>query len=723
MTILPALLHMTLLSSTHGQPTMRQPIHGTTNQVLEQTFTSEKRYADPFNDVEVTVQVTRPDGKRQDVPAFWAGGQMWKVRYASEKPGKYTYRSTCTDASNAALNGATGSFEISGYRGSNPLYKHGPVRIAGDRRHFEYADGTPFFWLGDTWWMSLTKRLHWPEEFQQLSSDRVKKGYTVIQIVAGLYPDMPPFDERGANEAGFPWTKDYGQINPEYFDLADRRIQSLVDSGLSPCIVGAWGYFMPWMGVEKLDKHWRYLVARYGAYPVFWCVAGEANLPYYLTKGFPFDDREQVKGWTKVASYIKSIDPYHRPLSIHPTGLGKLDARHAIDEVSLLDFDMLQTGHGDRSSLPPTVDAARAAYAGIPHMPYLNSEVCYEGILNSCHDDVQRLMFWSCMLSGAAGHTYGANGIWQLNRRDKAYGNSPHGGNYGPTPWDVAMNLPGSGQLGRSKAFLMRLPWTKFEPHPEWASFANADRAVWGDWIWYPEGDPTKDAPVAPRYFRRLFTLPANRPVSRAILRVAADDRHTAYFNGTKVGSGNGWSAVQDVNVTKLLRPGQNVVAIMGENMKAPVQKNPAGMLCTLSIQYKDGSTENILSDTTWKAQNRLETGWETATFNDGSWPSAMRAAPYGGGPWGRIADSQPYLTPYAAGVPGGVRVIYLPLPQNVEVKNLKAGAQYRMELFDPASGKSGKLGVGTAGGSGALSVPAPEGASDWVLVLRPEGK
>ena len=27
-------------------------------------------------------------------------------------------------------------------------------------------------------------------------------------------------------------------------------------------------------------------------------------------------------------------------------------------------------------------------------------------------------------------------------------------------------------------------------PHPEWASFANADRAVWGDWIWYPEGDP-----------------------------------------------------------------------------------------------------------------------------------------------------------------------------------------------------------------------------------------
>ncbi len=36
-------------------------------------------------------------------------------------------------------------------------------------------------------------------------------------------------------------------------------------------------------------------------------------------------------------------------------------------------------------------------------------------------------MFWTCMLSGAAGHTYGANGIWQLNRRDPPYGKSPMG--------------------------------------------------------------------------------------------------------------------------------------------------------------------------------------------------------------------------------------------------------------------------------------------------------
>jgi hypothetical protein len=68
--------------------------------------------------------------------------------------------------------------------------------VADDLRHFAYADGSPFFWLGDTWWMGLTKRLTWPEDFQQLTADRRAKGFTVIQIVAGLYPDMPAFDER-----------------------------------------------------------------------------------------------------------------------------------------------------------------------------------------------------------------------------------------------------------------------------------------------------------------------------------------------------------------------------------------------------------------------------------------------------------------------------------------------------------------------------------------------
>lgn len=701
-----------------------QPTRIAANHVIELAFVSEKRYADPFNEVEVSARVLRPDGATQEIPAFWAGGQTWKVRCASGKPGKYTYRVACTDAANASLNGAAGEFEVTGYAGSNPLYRHGPVRVAADRRHFEHADGTPFFWLADTWWMGLCKRLAWPDEFRTLTKDRVKKGYAVVQIVAGLYPDMPAFDERGANEAGFPWTKDYSRIRPEYFDAADRRIAALVEAGLSPCIVGAWGYHMPWMGVDRLDKHWRYVVARYGAYPVIWCVAGEANLPYYLTAGFPFDDREQVMEWTKAARYLRSIDPFHRPLSIHPTGLGKLDARHAIDDVSLLDFDMLQTGHGDRSSLPPTVDAARIAYAGQPAMPFLNSEVCYEGILGACHDDVQRLMFWTCMLSGAAGHTYGANGIWQLNQPGKPYGKSPHGGDYGPVPWTEAMKLPGSGQLGMAKAFLERLEWWTLEPRPDGAAYADGgEHVAWGDWIWYPEGNPAEDAPVASRYFRKSFGVADPRDVARAILRVAADDRHVAYFNGARVSDGGGWSSVRDIDVTKLLHAGRNIIAVRGENGAAPVRKNPAGLLCTLTLQRRDGKSVNITTDSSWQAQNREVVGWEKPGFADLAWPSALVVAPYGGGPWGRVADSQPYLSPYAAALPDGAMIVYVPLAREVALRRLQSGRQYRLELFNPVSGRVSRQGISTADASGAIAIPAPAGMSDWVLVVRPESK
>ncbi len=445
-----------------------------TNRISERAFISVHEHADPFNDIDFHAVFTAPDGSSLTVPGFWAGGNTWKLRYASDQVGKHRFRTVCSDSSDAGLHDVSGELQVEKYIGDNPLYLHGATQVAPDRRHFEHADGTPFFWLCDTWWMGLCCRLQFPDEFAELASDRIKKGFTVIQIVAGLYPDMGAFDERGANEAGFPWTTDYSSIEPAYFDQADRRIAYLCEYGFAPCIVGAWGYHIPWLGVERMKKHWRNLAARWGAYPVFWCVAGEVNLPYYLTPGFPFQDAAQVTEWTKVARYLKEVDPFHRPLSIHPTGIGRLSARAAIDDVGLLDFDMLQTGHGDRSSLGPTVDTMRWSCSEEPVMPVLNSEVCYEGILETCHDDVQRLMFWTSMLSGGAGHTYGANGIWQQNRQGEPYGKSPHGGTYGPTPWDEAMNLPGSRQLGLAKRFLEQFPWHRFEPHPEWARYTKA---------------------------------------------------------------------------------------------------------------------------------------------------------------------------------------------------------------------------------------------------------
>lgn len=443
------------------------------NHVAEIQFVATRDHADPFNTVRLDVLFTSPSGKELRVPAFWAGGTSWRVRYSSAEAGEHTYVSVCSDKNDAGLHGVEGSVTVTAYDGGNPLYRHGPLTVSQTHRYLQHADGKPFFWLGDTWWMGLCKRIRWPEEFETLTDDRVRKGFNVVQIVAGLYPDMGAFDKRGANEAGFPWEEEWKAIRPEYFDRADGRIAHLVKRGIVPCVVGAWGYYLPWLGAEKMKRHWRYLIARWGAYPVVWCIAGEANLPWYLVPNFPYDDRRAVKGWTEIADYVRRTDPYRRLISIHPTGLGRLSARGSIDDQSLLDFDMLQTGHGDRESLGPTVETVRWSYGAEPRMPVLDSEVNYEGILGRCHDDVQRLMFWSCILSGACGHTYGANGIWQMNEKDKPYGNSPHGGTYGPTPWQEAMVLPGSSQLAASKRLLERYRWYEFAPHPEWAGYAD----------------------------------------------------------------------------------------------------------------------------------------------------------------------------------------------------------------------------------------------------------
>lgn len=435
----------------------------TSGMPTEWAYLSGKQYSDPFNQVEVDAVVTTPTGVEEKAPAFWGGGSIWRVRYAPPVLGMYKIRSVCSDASNGDLHNQRMTLDVHPYDGDNPHYKHGVLQVRPDKRHFQHADGAPFFWLGDTWWMGLCKRLTWPDGFETLTADRVQKGFSIVQIVAGLYPDMPPFDERGANEAGFPWEHDFSRINPAYFDMADVRIQHLADNGLAACIVGFWGYFIPFMGVAKAKQHWRYLIARWGAYPVVWCLAGEGVMPFYLSKTPEQDAAMQKHGLTELARYVHATDPHHHPITIHPPRT----SRQCVDDPSLLDFDMLQTGHNDRASVPNTIQTVNESLAATPKMPVLIGEVCYEGIMEASRQQVERFMFWSSLLSGTAGHTYGANGIWQVNQRRKPYGLSPHGHSWGGPPWEVAAQLPGSGQLGLAKKLLTRYSWWKLQADPD----------------------------------------------------------------------------------------------------------------------------------------------------------------------------------------------------------------------------------------------------------------
>src|SRR5438552_15560834 len=126
--------------------------------MVELSFTANRSYSDPFNEVTLDVLFKNPQGREFRVPAFWAGSNAWKARYASPVLGTHRFRTECSQTQDKGLHAITGKIEIKPYKGTNPLYVHGPIRVVPDHRHFEHADGTPFFWLGDTWWMGLSHR-------------------------------------------------------------------------------------------------------------------------------------------------------------------------------------------------------------------------------------------------------------------------------------------------------------------------------------------------------------------------------------------------------------------------------------------------------------------------------------------------------------------------------------------------------------------------------------
>jgi hypothetical protein len=81
-------------------------------------------------------------------------------------------------------------------------------------------------------------------------------------------------------------------------------------------------------------------------------------------------------------------------------------------------------------------------------------------------------MFWGSILSGAAGHTYGAAGIWHASvEGDPGCASAAFGGTkaYDWTTWKEGMHYPGATQLGIGKKLLEQYPWSRFAPHPEWA--------------------------------------------------------------------------------------------------------------------------------------------------------------------------------------------------------------------------------------------------------------
>ena len=197
-------------------------------------------------------------------------------------------------------------------------------------------------------------------------------------------------------------------------------------------------------------------MARYSAYPVFWILAGE----------IPDATKWGQSPWAEVARYLHSVDPYHHPITCH-TSKGRRGA--AGDDV-VIDFDMVGGNHDEKVAITEeTLSILTEARNVVPPMPVLVGETCYEGHMQQGFGDVQRRIFWMNMLSGAAGHTYGAAGIWHAGVEGVPGVSGAFGGQvYDWTTWKEGMNYPGSTQVGIGKKLLERFPWWRFETHPEW---------------------------------------------------------------------------------------------------------------------------------------------------------------------------------------------------------------------------------------------------------------
>ena len=169
----------------------------------------------------------------------------------------------------------------------------------------------------------------------------------------------------------------------------------------------------------------------------------------------------------------------------------------------------------------------------------------------------------------------------------------------------------------------------------------QAAAKVLGDaqWIWFPEGQPEKSAPVGTRYFRRAITIPAERAVKRATLFFTSDNTGEFYINGRKAGAATDFHAAARFEVTGLLQRGKNLLAVSVRNEGS--EPNPAGLIGLLRIEFAEGESLVVVTDSGWKSAREPAAGWTEAGFDDAGWVAALKLGPAGMAPWGEIAGPE----------------------------------------------------------------------------------
>ncbi|MFA7421315.1 MAG: DUF4038 domain-containing protein [Melioribacteraceae bacterium] len=408
---------------------------------VELTFHSSKCYDKPFIDVELFAVFTNNTGDTISRPAFWDGGDTWKVRFSPTKIGRWNYKITGEKVIHFQGN-KSGYVNAVKYKGKLSIYKNGFLKISPNKRHFVHDNGMPFFYLADThWFLPLEK---WDEcnapncrsQFKFMVDKRAQQEFTVYQVQTN----------------GIKLVEDsVTSVDVEAFRDIDRKFDYLVSKGfvINTSIGSAHNYALVLgkKGAERLAKYW---VARYGAYPVIWMTAQEVDL----------DKHKYLETWKAAARTIEKYDDYHHPHTAH---LWDNSNAKFFNEDGWHNFHMIQAGHIIWGGGTQTKEFYKKYFENKPTKPMLEAEANYEdlGKDKKCTTTDIRNAAYKSILCGSFGFGYGVQGIWQNCYTEKECGCCM---DWGIITWYDGLFAPGGNQMQHLKKFFTGIKWNELEP-------------------------------------------------------------------------------------------------------------------------------------------------------------------------------------------------------------------------------------------------------------------
>ena len=161
--------------------------------------------------------------------------------------------------------------------------------------------------------------------------------------------------------------------------------------------------------------------------------------------------------------------------------------------------------------------------------------------------------------------------------------------------------------------------------HP--AAAEPLGRETWrAYWIW---GAERVHGPNG--FFRR--TIEVRPGLQHAWLQMSGDDAWDLFVNGEQVANGGFWWKTTTVlDVAGHLRAGPNLLCGRIHNAA-----HPAGLLIQGTRVYADGTTDEVVTDRTWRFSSTEQPGWLTPGFDDSQWEAATEIGRPPVGPWGEL--------------------------------------------------------------------------------------